>query len=76
MSRSVSDFPLKNLFLLKAIKQNYATGCFYDSNTHFEMLVDQIPLISSTNDLLFPSKQKIQFSEVQLNINMCHVLLC
>ena len=54
MSRSVSDFPLKNIFLVNAIKEKYATGCFYDGNTHFEMLVDQISLISSKKDLLFP----------------------
>ena len=77
MRRSVSDFPLKNLFLVKAIKQKYATGCFYDSNTHFEMLVDQISLIGSKKDLLFPSKQKMSPSNFLKcsSISIC-VMFC
>ena len=74
MSRSVSDFSLKNLFLVKVIKQKYATGCFYDSNTHFEMLVDQISLISPEKDLSSHQNKRSNFLKCS-SISIC-VMFC
>ena len=57
----VSDFPSKNLLLVKAIKQKYATGRFCDSNTHFDNLNERSSLPIKTKDPIFWSAAQYQY---------------